>query len=317
MQIEKGIFIIGYRKAGTTSVFDALLKHNNIKKPFFKESQFFCMNEEIITNYFDWFKKNMVNDDLLVDGSTLLVHFPEVVTTINKKVKTPFYIVCVKNPIKRMYSAYLHMSNKYGGKEKRSFHDIIRGLKAGEKNIIETEFKNLEIAVDKGLIDPDYFGKDYHKLNYNAPFSNSQAGNLIFYRYYYESLYSKTIEPWLALKNTHLVVFESLLENPNKELNRLYNFLELKHTNNDLKLPPNQNVSFSEGNMSSYLRSSSAIRKMKSLIPESIIYHLKALKKPTSSKISRDMYDQALPLFEDEFNYWFDKMPDTRDLWLY
>ena len=121
MQIEKGIFIIGYRKAGTTSVFDALLKHNNIKKPFFKESQFFCMNEEIITNYFDWFKKNMVNDDLLVDGSTLLVHFPEVVTTINKKVKTPFYIVCVKNPIKRMYSAYLHMSNKYGGKEKRSF----------------------------------------------------------------------------------------------------------------------------------------------------------------------------------------------------
>jgi len=46
-KIEKGIFIIGYRKAGTTTIFDVLSRKTGIS-PTIKEPQFFVRNRTLL-----------------------------------------------------------------------------------------------------------------------------------------------------------------------------------------------------------------------------------------------------------------------------
>jgi len=315
--IEKGIFIVGFRKSGTTSLFDMLSRHPSVGRPAFKEPQFFCLDEETVERHFDWYASAMVRDDkALLDASTLYVHDPRVRRTIARHVRQPRFVICLRTPVSRFISAYTHMCNR-GRSERRPLDEVLAGhtsSAAGE--LLAQEERNLAQAKREGRVDPNYLGEDYHRRSFGAHFPTRLPDADVFYRYFKESLYSRVLDGWDG-PEVRLVSFERLIRRPEAEMRALLEFLELPFPDDfDCDLPANRNIAVRESPRLIRIKDHLRRHGMTRLLPGRLAMGIKRfLGAPPSIGITESNKATLWRLLEEEFTYWRLNRPEVHESW--
>ncbi len=117
--------IIGAQRSGTTSLYEYLIKHPQVKEASTKEIHFFDYN---YNNGISWYLSQFPKptDDRIISGeaSPYYIFHPLAAQRIFQSFPTVKIIVLLRNPVDRAYSHYqLQVRN---GVEKMSFEDAIK-----------------------------------------------------------------------------------------------------------------------------------------------------------------------------------------------
>jgi hypothetical protein len=215
-RIYPNLFIVGAAKAGTTSLHDILAKHPDIHMSVIKEPHFMLHDyftdkkfngpgdNEIIQNYIN--DENAYNDLFIkqakINGETSPGYFslPDYsIKNIKNHCKSPKIIICLRNPIDRTYSAYMH--KRRNGLEKKEFNDILRN---------ELEQKRIK----------DVWAWGWYYL----------ADSLF---------YEKVLKFKAAFDSVKIIFFEDLISYTEDTLNDIYDFLGVKRVSKSEKLEQN------------------------------------------------------------------------------
>ncbi|MBL7805244.1 MAG: sulfotransferase domain-containing protein [Saprospiraceae bacterium] len=312
-----GVFVIGFRKCGTTTVFDFLKNTGLYRACRIKEPQFFCLAPQLVDVQIGWYKNLFEKGSKpILDGSTLYVQSGSARDKILAQVSRPKFVVCVRDPARRMYSAYWHQRAKPGGIEKRSFEAVLESLRPGQHDLWYRESTALTAAAQKGLIDTRDLGNDYHRRHYGADFDTVGPDPLSFFRYAGESMYSRWIMPWLNRPDTHLVFFELLVRQPEEELRRLAAFLELP-ADTPLLLPANRNRNYdaSQSFWLNRLVKAGIYEKLKRLAPDRLKAWWRNRVLPEAGKISLSEQKTVREILTEEYSFWENHFPETKRLW--
>jgi len=194
--------ILGTQKGGTTSLYNYLSNHSKIRVGSRREIHFFDRNYEKGIN---WYKNNFnyKNNNLLTfECSPDYFHHPFVAERIRLVTPKSKLIVLLRNPVERAISNYKH--NIYLGKYKPN---------TTIEEVIEKEMKFINDEKEKMMNNKNYYSR---KFKY---FSILDRG--IYHKQlkiYFENFDKKQI---------HILFSEKLFLNARKELNKLFDFLNL------------------------------------------------------------------------------------------
>lgn len=195
------IVISGFRKCGTSTVYTWL---NDGKNAFgsenYKEPQYFCNmhpERDAATRFYRSLYERAPPGVPWLDGSTLMMSDPDSFSRADAffggRIKI---IVLIRDPARRMVSAYFHMRGKGGGEEKRDLDALVehfpRGLDAA--GILRREQEGLEAALRDGTIAADYLGPGYLRSQMGIAVPFRSADPLWTYRYFGESLYATHLD---------------------------------------------------------------------------------------------------------------------------
>ncbi len=298
--IKKGTFICGFRKCGTTTLFDILSTHGDFDIPKFKEPQFFCLSHQTILTNINWYKKLYPNTDNILDGSTLYCQYPQSLTRIKEHVDNPKFLICLRDPAKRMFSAFWHMKCQLQKPEKRTFLETLESLKH-----VHTQFEEEQLLQQlnkEKRISLDYLGPQYHRTRFNCNFDTTGISKFSFFLYLSESNYSEHLK---NLEHSYLPIFlEDLLKNTEATLYKVQ-----KHLNIHLEgavLPNNKNKT----------RKKIPLFHWGKRAPAGIKNFFRSLQSATPN-MTEDEYNCARNLLEDEYNYWIPRNPHLSNLWKY
>ena len=202
MNKNPNLFIVGAAKSGTTSLHNYLDQHPDIYMSRFKEPHFLINNEigcdripRGISDEKDYYNLflNGFNAKYRGESSVMYLMYPEIVIPkINNKFGNDSkIIIMLRNPVDRAYSGYHHVKRF---------------------NINETSI-DFKFAWD--ISEERYFSK-----NNMTPAS----------RYKELGLYYKQVKLYLdKMKNVHVIIYDDYLNDFNKEIESVFDFLELKH----------------------------------------------------------------------------------------
>jgi len=118
--------IIGVQKGGTTSLFNYLVQHPDVKRPFRKEIKYFDCN---YTEGFSWYRAHfppkMKLREGIMTGEASPHYFPHPLAAerIAQKFPKIKFVLLLRNPVDRAYSSYQHMVRV--GNEPLSFEQAI------------------------------------------------------------------------------------------------------------------------------------------------------------------------------------------------
>ncbi len=122
-------FVIGVEKSGTTSLFEILKQHPQVRMPFAKEVSFFT-NDSIYAQGVDWYTRTYFSDvapGVLCGENTprYLYWGKRVAPRIHSAVpgQTPKFVAIFRDPVARAYSAY--WQDVQHGYETLSFEEAI------------------------------------------------------------------------------------------------------------------------------------------------------------------------------------------------
>jgi hypothetical protein len=246
---KPNFFIIGAAKAGTTSLYEILLRHPNIYLPFNKEPAFFC-DDTYYAHGDAWYLKTYFNkvksQPLRGEATSRYLFFAEKVAPRILKFsapQNPKFIAIFRDPAKLVYSFYWNSVRE--GFETLSFQDA---LAAEEHKMIEFKTK-LE-----------------------------QTGQIL-YAYSRVACYAQQVQQYLELfhKNQFLFLLTDDLQNYQMTIQRLQAFLELTDFPNDL--PPgklNAAALPKSWKLHQWLRNPSTMKEIvKFFLPPSIRHRLK------------------------------------------
>lgn len=206
--------IIGASKCGTTSLYNYLIKHPNIKSAFQKEPNFFDIHfDKGITFYksqFPLYRKGLITGE----ASPTYLFYPPTPQRIASLIPSVKLIVLLRNPIDRAYSLYHHNLKYLGNKDPYSFEKAIR-----------QEPKRLDKKLEKILEDESsYDRKDYYILH-----------KKYYHRAYLRScIYINFIKQWLNVFSREQVLIlksEDLYNNPANTYEKTLQFLNLQRYN--------------------------------------------------------------------------------------
>ena len=186
---NKLVIIPGFRKCGTTTLYDWLYASGKFESFSKKETQILGMPYSEVSNVIDNLNKDCRKKPLL-DGSTFYCHstyFLDNLKLIKGDVKL---ILLIRDPVSRFISAAGHMMAKGPDYEPRNWEELLSfySEQKGCDNIIAKEYRLCQYNDQKGLSVPvpdDYF-KGLEELK---PKSHSYD-RYLGWRYFYESLYS-------------------------------------------------------------------------------------------------------------------------------
>lgn len=128
-------FLIGAQKAGTTTLYNWLSQHPEINAPqSVKDLHFFSKNENLKKG-FDWLHKQYKNDNqaYMLDGSVNYLCQSMVPERIHKYNSNAKFLIVLRDPVKRAYSAYQFFKKLC--KEKRGFAEAIEMELNGESGV--------------------------------------------------------------------------------------------------------------------------------------------------------------------------------------
>ncbi|HDZ18364.1 hypothetical protein LCGC14_0877340 [marine sediment metagenome] len=202
--------IIGASRCGTTSLYNYLVKHPNIKSARVKEVHFFDLN------YFkgvDWYKSffptkfykfimtRLSHRDFLTgEASPSYITHPHAAKRVYSNFPKIKIIILLRNPIDRAYSQYHHILK--GGREKISF----------DKAIVK-ENDRINGELDK-MIKNEFYKSPYYPA----------------FAYLTRGLYINQIKPWLNYfpeEQILIVKSENLFQYPKGTLKEIFKFLNL------------------------------------------------------------------------------------------
>ncbi|WP_053976071.1 sulfotransferase domain-containing protein [Mangrovimonas xylaniphaga] len=138
---QKRLFIIGFPKCGTSSLFDVLAKHEAIASSSKKEPHFFMDRNEVLNfqgKGDDVWQKMVVTSEekynqlfstspkteYLMEGSTNYIYSTHALENIRKKFSEVKIIVCLRDPVMRAFSAWMHL--KAGERENLTFYEALQ-----------------------------------------------------------------------------------------------------------------------------------------------------------------------------------------------
>lgn len=114
------MMVVGYGKSGTTSIYNHLIDHPQITKPFRKEIEYFTKNYE---KGLDWYKAHFPMKGYTIDVSPMTIHSKEALHRTMELMPDLKYCVIFRDPVDRAYSAWkMARRDKV---EKRSFEQAI------------------------------------------------------------------------------------------------------------------------------------------------------------------------------------------------
>ena len=197
------LFIVGAAKSGTTSLHNYLHQHPDVFMCNPKEPHY-LINQEIginripvgITNFIEYTDLFSKGEDKKYRGesSVMYLMYPEIVIP---KIKNQFsedskIIIMLRNPVERAYSGFQHVK-RYNVKE-----DCI-------------DFKSAWDISEKR-----YFEQE-----------DMTAAS----RYKELGLYYKQVKSYLEqLKNVHIIIYDDYKKDFQKEMNKVFDFLEIENT---------------------------------------------------------------------------------------
>lgn len=306
---KKLVIIAGFRKCGTTTLYDYLIENAGIKKGRLKEPQLLnsggAITKSLMLKYTDLFESNT---EIFIDGSTLLIGQPEVIAELKGMFKEVVVLICVRNPIKRFLSAYWHNKGKAKSYEKRELNELLIELKNYEnpyfqelENLKKHDFVREDLSIDylrrENNIDHDFTARNYYQP----------------YQYYGEGLYSHFLSELDKLEvGYEVLIFEEFANFSTKTHRILERHFLLKS-----KLPifsvDNENKTY---NRSGFLfLEMSFVKVLKSLFPLSIKRKLRGLLFKAIDKPNNEQLKILEELYENEIDFWrnYDERIDS--LW--
>ncbi|HNL40363.1 MAG TPA: sulfotransferase domain-containing protein [Saprospiraceae bacterium] len=318
-RFESGVFVAGFRKCGTTSVYDFLAQTGMFRVARYKEPQFFCLPDAIVDQHIHWYERLFEGGQQspILDGSTLYITDAEARSRIRQYVENPRFIICLRDPAKRFFSAYWHQRAKPGGIEQRSFDEILEGLQPAAGNALwQAEQKMLDQAARQGRINLRDLSNQYHRRHYGAPFETEGMDTFAFFRYAGESMYSRFLSPWLDAADTHIMIFENLVEDPERELGRLSAFLQLP-PDIPLSLPHNRNKNYNASGSAwlNRLARSGWYDRAKRLAPDVLKIWMREKWFASSEKMSVLQLKTVKEILTEEYLFWEQKHPELVRPW--
>jgi hypothetical protein len=132
------VFILGFTKCATTSMYNQLMKHDAVSNTKRKEPHFHF--SKIMGNRFDGPADNdtvqqmFVTDPeqykilyepgkLSIDGSAMSIEDPRVLEEMNSQFPDAKYIIMLRKPVERAFSAYSHLIRD--ARETRTFREAL------------------------------------------------------------------------------------------------------------------------------------------------------------------------------------------------
>jgi len=318
--IKKAIIIPGAQKSGTTTLYYILAQHSYIGMGRVKEPQFFSLDESTVNKNFLWYQQLFPNDKIPIDGSTFYLYSKRAPEFIRKYIFFPKILIVLRDPIKRAFSAYLHMYKKYQPCDKRSFIDIIDEIEGPEfSRIISTENQSIKRAIKRGQIKDDYLDKNYLTRKCNANFDSYFEDELFLYKYFQGSIYSDKVERYEKyFKNdVKIIIFEQMISNPESTLKQIYDFLDLKIEHESLKFHSSNRTKIPRGNKSrEFIKIMHENPIFHSLITffkkkefgNRIIRHTKNMLLVDKPPLLKDYYWRARKILKFEYDYWFSRV---------
>ena len=197
--IRPNFFIVGAAKSGTTSLANYLSQHPDIYMPTIKEPKFFSVSDNTFPH--KGRGDSMVDNNVIKERCTYemlfkpgsgckargeasvdYLYFPTVAKKIKEYNPESNIIILLRNPVERAFSAYMHMVRDV--REDLSFEDALEA----------------------------------------EPYRKSM--NWEFFWYYSDlGFYSSQVKRYLehfSRRQVHIILFESLKENPLKVIQRIY-----------------------------------------------------------------------------------------------
>lgn len=195
MERKINFIIIGAQKAGTTFLHNILNTSNDIYIPLEKELPFFLednIDDESYKKFFlKYFNKSKPNQ-IIGTSTPQYMMYPNSFSNIKERLPDVKLIVVLREPIKRLISHY-DMVYRFG-KENRSINLVI-----------EDQIKNIE-----------YYRTTPFKDATGKYISSGEYGRII------NELY-KTFKK----SQIHILLFKDLIAYPEKELKKIFNFLNI------------------------------------------------------------------------------------------
>ena len=199
--------IIGAQKAGTSSLFEYLREHPQVAVPFRKEIHYFDLNYLKGLNWYKWHFPLLFNKKKSLRFEATPCYMinpiiPKRMALINDQIKI---IIMLREPIHRAYSHYQH-NLRIKNRENRSF-----------EKAIEDEIDYIPKIIKRIYEDHNYVDINFYR-----------------YSYLFRGLYYNQILNWYKYFDSQLFYFvksEDFFNNPEFELNSLYEFLGLPKIN--------------------------------------------------------------------------------------
>ena len=141
-------------------------------------------------------------------------------------------VLCLRDPAKRVFSAYLHMHKKTPCADKRAFEEVLRSMEteSADCDLLAAEDKLVAQAIEKGDILRDPYPANFFRKYYDAPYDTSLEDQHYTFRYFQESCFSERIGTYLDAFRERLQdrLLEELVSNPAKVLGELLVHLGLE-----------------------------------------------------------------------------------------
>ena len=121
--IIPNFMIIGFPKAGTTSLHEYLAQHPKIIGSWMKETHFFSYGyKKGIKFYYKFYDFYKGKDFLYFESSPEYIYYPQALNRIKKMNPKMKFIVCLRNPIELSYSSFNQLKNM--DFENKSFEEV-------------------------------------------------------------------------------------------------------------------------------------------------------------------------------------------------
>jgi hypothetical protein len=293
--------VVGAPKAGTTSLYYYLKQHPQIYLPSQKELHFFTYRILIeksagpgdesslkkicssLSEYCEYYR-NVTDEKAIGEVSPSYLYHSGVSETILQTLGNIKIVICLRNPIDRAYSNYLHKLGN--GFEPLTFKDAL-------------------LAED----------------------SRKAGGWGDFWLYSEHSLYYEKVKKYLSVfgdENVHFVLTENMKENMVRELEVLYEFLDVEQsfvadtsTIWNKSFYPKSMKAFQLFNRPSFLKD-----VIKHIIPSSVVQSMKkvgnVLNSSSTTEVKEEEFDYLYIVFKDDvnklgrlmnhdFSFWLDK----------
>ncbi len=191
-RVKPTFMIIGAQKCGTTSLHKYLLQHPRLISPEKKELHFFDkMGNEAISNYNRQFPVRFFSNQLSFESTPSYLYYPDAAKRIyeyNPKMK---FIVLLRNPVKRAYSAWNMFKNHAKLPEKVKIYKE-NGEKESSNKLYEFFYKNdfpsfeewmeYEIGniLQTSVLEPSIIKRGYYKKQIEIWFSYFSKEQFLF-----------------------------------------------------------------------------------------------------------------------------------------
>lgn len=151
------VFILGFTKCATTSLYNQLMQHPYVSKTKRKEPHYHFA--KVMGNRFagpadnDTVSQMFVTDEdhyqslyepgkLSIDGSAMSIEHPAILQQINAQFPDAKYIIMLRDPIERAFSAYAHLVRD--ARETLSFREAVQQELTGAREHYLPIWRNLQ-----------------------------------------------------------------------------------------------------------------------------------------------------------------------------